>query len=595
MTKTKLSLLLLSVALLGLVPWFWIGLTPPALAMVNEAVAWLGWGMLGTWIIYESQYAHRVVYPAWSSLPIAMLCLLALMVLSDVAGGRLPYPGQGLLVVSYLAMAAWCFYAGRDARRMTKQGLLIWDCLAKVWIIAALLTVALGAWQFVRPEGAYPWVAALSSRGRVFGNLRQPNHMATMVAMGWILLVWLAVERRQVRTWLMLLASTALLAGIALTGSRTGAVIVIVSSAFLGAVLCWRGQWRWWVLLFPLAYGLTWALLAWLDQSGLYVSFGVDRLRQMPHGSDVTGARRDAWLVTRDIIAAYPWTGVGTGRFGFFFILGDWSRPVTLQFNNAHNVFLHLAAEHGIPVLLLSVSAMTWFVVKCLQRWRGDDPYWIAFVLPIPLLIHSQFEFPLWYSFFLFPFFFSLGSMCSARSDGPLVERTRPAATAKTGFWVLAIALMSAPLVMLWSNYSMRAIYFQNETPLSKRVQLAQSSFLFKHHADHALLTTAPPDLTNAVEVGPVYSAVGQVLTDAGLITSWTIHSAMNGNNQQAKHLAYALSNLNPEMFATLRDRVQKASDPQLAELAAYMRDPVPVPYPLGALLRGRNMDGAKP
>jgi hypothetical protein len=148
---------------------------------------------------------------------------------------------------------------------------------------------------------------------------------------------------------------------------------------------------------------------------------------------------------------------------------------------------------------------------------------------------------------------------------------------------------------MLWSNYSMRAIYFQNETPLPKRVQLAQSSFLFKQHADHALLTTAPPDLTNAVEVGPVYSAVGQVLTDAGLITSWTIHSAMNGNNQQAKHLAYALSNLNPEMFATLRDRVQKASDPQLSELAAYMRDPVPVPYPLEALLRGRNMDGAKP
>lgn len=595
MRKTELLILLTSISLLGFAPWFWIGSTPPALAIVNESMAWLGWAMLGSWIFFRGRHADRLAGPVWSWLPLAVLFFLALAVVVDVLRGRLPYPGQGLLVVFYLAMAAWCFCAGRNAADVPERGLMTWEWLAKAWIFAALLTVAIGAWQFLRPAGAYPWVAALSYPGRVFGNLRQPNHMATMVAMGWLLLVWLSVERRQVRIWLMLIASSALLAGMALTGSRTGAVIVLVSSTLLGAAFWWRQQWRWWVLLFPLVYGLTWVLLAWLDQSGLYASFGVDRLRQMPQGSDVTGARRDAWLVTWDIIAAYPWTGVGTGRFGFFFMLGDWSRPVTLQFNNAHNLFLHLAAEHGIPLLVFALGAMTWFLAKCLQHLRRDDPYWIAFVLPIPVLIHSQFEYPLWYSFFLFPLCFALGSMSSARWVVPLVERTRPSAKGQAGLWVLATVLMSAPFVMLWSNHNLRAIYFPDETPLAKRVQLAQSSFLFRHHADHALLSTAPPELTNAVEVGPLYSAVAQVLTDASLIRSWTIHSAMNGDIQQAKHLAHALWNLNPDMFVALRARVQKASDPQLAELAAYMQNPTAVPHPLEALLRGQSSDKAQP
>lgn len=585
MNFPKHLLLWLSVLLLGFAPWFWIRPTPPTLSIVNESLAWMGWAGLVCWVLLPNANQPRFARRAWAFLPYAVPATLAIAVLADWASGRLPYPAPGLLMLAFLLLAALCFAAGRRAAEWHDRGFLVWDRVSVAWVMAALLTTALGAWQFFRPLGAYPWVAALAYTGRVYGNIRQPNHMATMLAMGWVLLVWLAVERRQVRTVLMLLASCLLLAGMAMTGSRTGAVSVLVVSVAMAMLFWWRGQWRWWVLAFPLVYAVCWLVIAWLDQAGLYQSFGVDRLRQTPQGTDVTGARLDAWLATWDMIRAHPWTGVGTGRFGFFFMLGDWSRPATLQFGNAHNLFLHLAAEHGIPLVLGATLALTWYGVKCLQTSPRTDPFWVSWLLPIPVLVHSQFEFPLWYAYFLFPFCFALGSMAGAARREPL-----PPGDGRAGRqpWlrVGGLALILAPLALLWSNFAMRAIYFPEQTPIFKRVQLAQSSFLFRHHADHALLSTAPPELTNAPEVGPVFTAVAQVILDAGLLSNWIIHSAMNGQVEQARHMAYALYRLNPEIFDALRVRVQKSSDPQLVAMQDFMQHPVQVPYPMARLLR---------
>lgn len=580
------AVMVLAAILLGVAPWFWILPTPPVHSAVNESLAWMGWMLVCAWALSPGSEGGEASapkqWPRWTQLPMVSLGLVAFMGVADAVSGRTPYPSVAIYTAAYVVAAMLCFGAGARLTAVPQRATAVVDCIVIAWVLGALACVALGGYQFVRPEGEYPWVAALSSAGRVYANLRQPNHLATMLAMGWVCVLWLSLQRRLVSPVLMVLVSAFLLTGMAMTGSRTGAVTVLFTSAVFVALFWRRGAWRWLGLVFPLLYAMAWLGLAWLNQTGLYSVFGVERLEQLKAGAEATGARWTAWLTMFDMVRAYPWTGVGTGRFGFFFILGDWSHPATLQFGNAHNLVLHLTVEYGIPVALSVLGGLAVFVVI---RWRArslDDPLWVAWLLPVPVLCHSMFEFPLWYSYFLLPTAFAFGVL--AGGVRPHVRDRLGVRVVTRWHWLALLWLLMPPLA-LWSMYGTRAMYWPDATPLPQRIQLAQDSFLFRQQADHALLASAPPDLVMEANLGPVFRAVAEVLIDPTLLRNWSMHSAANSQIGQARRMAYAVKLLSPEYFETWRQQVLRSNDPPLAEFRQYMRDPVPVRWPIEQIL----------
>ena len=82
-----------------------------------------------------------------------------------------------------LAALAWCGAWRPSAARLGAH-------LAAGLLLAALVAAAIGLVQFFMGDpGWAPWVHA-SSPGLAFGNLRQRNQQATLLALGvWVLLV----------------------------------------------------------------------------------------------------------------------------------------------------------------------------------------------------------------------------------------------------------------------------------------------------------------------------------------------------------------------------------------------------------------------
>jgi O-antigen ligase len=81
-------------------------------------------------------------------------------------------------------------------------------------------------------------------------------------------------------------------------------------------------------------------------------------------GIDGTDDRLRVYAITLGIVADRPWLGIGLGGFPAQFAM---ARPTTVAqvWTEAHNGYLELAAELGIPAAVAFVTALGWLVAIC--------------------------------------------------------------------------------------------------------------------------------------------------------------------------------------------------------------------------------------
>lgn len=568
----------MAILLLAVAPWFWAVGKHPIVSLEGESAAWSGWLLLAIWVLWPASGSSERSLP-WSRLPLLAIGVLALAVFADLITGRVPYIAPLLIVMGYLLVGAMVFMAGVRLTEDKGHALTLVQCVASLWLLAGLFCVAIAGWQFLRPQGYWPWIAPLNDVGRVFANLRQPNHLATMLAMSWVCLIWLSLERKRIRPCLMLAAGTVLMAGMSMTGSRTGFIILLVCAVAMVWHSRSRHQTLWLMGFFLAMYAFVWVLLIAIDGSELYGSFGADRLRQLPDVKDVSGSRFGVWRSTLDIIMAHPLIGVGTGRFAYAYILGEWSQPATLQFTHAHNLFLHLAAEHGVPVMLLMTGSVGYFLFKC-WRSRCEQTWWWAWVFPLPVLVHSMFELPLWYTYFLFPTLFSWGliaGICQSVSRDRFEVLSTPSKQYTLVIRLALCVLLLAPLAIWRAQQETHELYVVQEKPFFERLQVAQTAFWLRQYADHALLNSAPLELVLDEKAAVLFPAVGQVLLDAKLLRSWAMNCAAQGDIEKSMRLAYAAKLISQPDFDRWRALVLTLDEPRLAALQVYLRQPGPI------------------
>ncbi len=163
-------------------------------------------------------------------------------------------------------------------------------------------------------------------------------------------LLWLALLT--VALWLQLSALT-------LTGSRLGVLAFAGgAAAFLGLALAWRLLTRDFLLRLGLVVLLLSAVL-WLSQPA------VQRLTPQAAAQDVHSGsfRLETWKGTLRMALANPILGVGPGAF-------EWRYPryASVGFTRlAHNSYLDLMAEAGLPALLLLVAMGIGWLTRALQ------------------------------------------------------------------------------------------------------------------------------------------------------------------------------------------------------------------------------------
>ena len=166
------------------------------------------------------------------------------------------------------------------------------------------------------------------------------------------------------RAFLIVGAIALISGGVLISQSRAG--LIGFSAAALFALV---GGWRQFGRRGRL--GLV-SLIAGLLVGALLISNPARVVNRLGETTDDRwGGRPMIWRMSRELIARYPATGVGFGAFEGAMPLYQ-PEPRGFLMNHAHNEYLQIAAETGIPGALLALAAAFTLIRLHLRRQRHD-------------------------------------------------------------------------------------------------------------------------------------------------------------------------------------------------------------------------------
>ncbi|WP_257558092.1 O-antigen ligase [Sphingobium sp. CFD-2] len=239
------------------------------------------------------------------------------------------------------------------------------------------LSMLIGLWQFCGFAFDHPWVN--DTPGSVSSIFANRNHFALFLAVSCIIAPGWAFSGQSGHRWrapaalaLVMLFALTILA----TGSRAGIVTGLLA-IILGLALSWgdirheiRHAPRWaFVVLIASVIGVI-ALL-------VLISIAADRAESISRAFELDPGQdmRSRGLPTvLSMVATYFPAGAGFGSFDPIFRIHE---PFALlkrtYFNHAHNDFLEVVLDGGLPALLLLLVSLGWYVSASIRVWRAGS------------------------------------------------------------------------------------------------------------------------------------------------------------------------------------------------------------------------------
>jgi O-antigen ligase len=459
--------------------------------------------------------------------PLALVCVLFIPWLVNPSWG----PSPVILQTALAAAAAIVWFVLPPASRGPAARLI-----ALAWLAGAAVNAAIALGQYFNVVTTSSWWISAASPGEAYGNLRQRNQLASLLSLGLASAFFLAAGARGSARAALAAVVVLLSAACALTASRTGLLQWLALSGL--------------VLLFPLRGGAKawwgWGILA-LASYALALAAG-PALYTVITGQDPTTlidrlgtnlgcvSRKVLWANALYLASLRPWTGWGLGNF-------DYAHQVTLYpgerfcliVDNAHNLFLHVAAEGGFVLAGLLLVGLTWAVLRA-RPWRERDPArllaWGALGV---LMLHSQVEYPLWYGPFQLAALLALSLLLAPRTvpraDAHAARPPAAAGVGGAGRLVLAALATAALGYVLWDYHRVSQLFLpESARSAAYRTQTlpqVSGTVLFKSQVAFAQFTTTELTPSNAAlmaELGEFvlhYSPEPQVVEK--LIDAWRL------------------------------------------------------------------------
>lgn len=515
----------------------------PSPTLLNQALALVLWGGFVVVVTLASAGDRPLRGAARdAALPLIALGLVLAGVLWSWGPGALP-SGLALSAIGMLLAAALLVCSGA-AVRAGDSALSVFACFCAGWVVAGVLNAGIGIAQVFAPDvpdGG--WIARSGLAGRAVGNMRQPNHLSSLLlwsAIAVVPLLELGRLKRGVAWALFVLMCFA----VVLTASRTGVLGVGLLAAWGLFDRRLARPTRLMLLAAPLLYLLAWAgLSAWAAASS-HAFGGQARLAE----ADLSGSRFGIWADTWALIKQQPWAGVGFGEFNLAWTLTPFPGRPTAFFDHTHNLPLQLAVELGLPLaalVLVLLAAALWRV------WRLGSPghdadaaaavsVRSAAMMLLLIALHSQLEYPLWYAYFLLPTAWLMGYGLGRPAPQPATRSVAavPAVPA-TALFVGGLLLAVAGVLAVADYLRVVRVFapVRDGTSLAQRIEDGQHSWLFAHHAGYAAATTDERIAASA----PAFAEAPHYLMDTRLMIAWAQALARAGELDKARHLAQRL------------------------------------------------------
>ncbi|MCC7586060.1 O-antigen polymerase [Serratia sp. Lou2A] len=353
-------------------------------------------------------------------------------------------------------LGGWLFYVACLQLRLTarQRNLLLYGLLFAVSVQALLAALQLFA----------PTLAWVSPNGsRVYGVFQQPNVLGSFIATGLALALWLLLAplststRRQLPLLALLTAFSALLVLIQSRAAWLG-------GALAAALLLWRfahqspaaSRWAGGALLLGVALGLM----------GLFTGQQELIAREGSNYSRLTMLQD-----TLSMILAKPLLGWGYGGFEYSFAhfrlqAMPW-REVLEVAGHPHNEILLWWVEGGLPALAGIVLVFIAGALLLKRAWQRDREQPASarvglFLVLLPMLVHTQLEYPFYLSAPHWLAFLLLLALLDGQTGAPrplpfAKALSLPVATAAVGVLVMAVFAWQGRMALTQSERTMLA------------------------------------------------------------------------------------------------------------------------------------------
>lgn len=271
------------------------------------------------------------------------------------------------------------------------------------WLLIALLcatfiSVALGVLQ-IQSGGTGPYLYPLANLGTASGLFANANHMATLLLVSIPFLVALGARRYRRLTstndrllTVTLASGAAIVVLLGIATNQSFALLVIGAPVVGAAALQLIPPGR--VRLGRLAAMLGLLFVAGIAMLAVMVSSGMSTSNQ----SSVT-IRADIWKHSVEAIRDHGLAGSGVGTFPS--IYPHYEDPGTIErtyVNHAHNDFMEVVLETGLPGAVLLLLFLIWWGSRAFAIWRSPNAAELAraaCVASAAILLHSLVDYPL--------------------------------------------------------------------------------------------------------------------------------------------------------------------------------------------------------
>ena len=273
-------------------------------------------------------------------------------------------------------------------------------------------------------------------------------------------------------------------------------------------------------------------------QATLPVTSVFDRLSAKVSSGE---ARFDIWRDTITIIRDHPIIGNGVGNYSWRMVEAAAVAPEgALTYpgaEHAHNMFLQLAADFGMPLLVIVVLLLAGWLVRLKRNWGEFSNQWGVDVIVL-LLVHSQLEYPLWNAEYLGLCALVMGGLDPGRRFAENVRRS------VFQFAFVAAALALVPLRLDYATLDAATNLPPNKLPSQsdwrQRIDMVAALAANSSLAAYANVTLGillEPDEKLAVHQSNVCERAMLLWPEAGIITRCAILRLLTGHEAEAREL----------------------------------------------------------
>ncbi|WP_333976200.1 PglL family O-oligosaccharyltransferase [Acinetobacter colistiniresistens] len=314
------------------------------------------------------------------------------------------FSGDVFLNLVYILSFITIFTVGFNIGRMEDS---IKSEIVLGFIITVLISSIISVWiqlhQWLLLEGNI-WVVDMRPGDRPFANMAQPNQLSTLLIMGLISILYL-FEKNKINSISASLVTVFILFGIVLAQSRTAWVFLIflLTWWFIKNKQVKMRTHPYYLIIWGGVFLSLWSFIPKLSEflgtSSLQTALerattGLDRLYQ--------------WKQILFILRDSPFLGYGWGQLNVAQLANKTELLENPILGYSHNLFLDLMIWNGVVLGLLISCFIILFFMKILFKLKDKESI-ILLSLVGAIFIHSMFEYPFAYAYFLLPMGFVLG------------------------------------------------------------------------------------------------------------------------------------------------------------------------------------------